>query len=581
MLPTKNIERRTWLTDILSLTVIILVFYLLWLNSYPLFTPDEGRYSEVAREMVATGDYITPRVDGVAFLDKPVLYYWLQAAAINLFGIKEWALRFFPVLLGVLGCIVTYACGRQLFDRRTGILSAIILATTPLYFGGAHYANLDLEVAVFITCTLLFLMTGIQRTDKNRHYFLFAAYLSAALAFLTKGLIAIAFPAMITGLWIILLWRWHELKRIHLISGLLLFIAIVLPWYVLVQRANPEFLRYFFVTQQVTRFLSAAEFNNPTPIWFYLPIVLIGFFPWTSFLVQAISHSIRNVRLARSQHANELFLLLWLAVVFIFFSIPRSKTITYILPIFPAMALLVGNYLALAWDQVTKRTLYWGVFNVCVIGLLISAILLTMPLHQLLDLAPGFKPYLIAIAVIYILGSLAALFCLGQRRLLPLFSICTICSTLFLLVLTMGATHLNQTTAKPLVTDLKTIIQPQDEVIAYFKYYQDVPLYLEKQVTIVADWHSPNIALRDNWVRELWYGMAFQNTDQWLIDEDKFWERWNSDKRVFVFLNANYLDQFKIRAKSYYILRVHNDIFLLSNRPTLLSRAAIKPIFVA
>ncbi len=569
------IARQSWLTDIVSLAFIILAFYLLWLGSYSLFTPDEGRYSEVAREMIATGDYITPRVDGVAFLDKPILYYWLQAASIHIFGIKEWALRLFPVLLGVLGCIVTYVCGRHLFDRRTGIISAVILATTPLYFGGAHYANLDLEVAVLITCTLLFLITGFQSKTNARHYFFFTAYLSAALAFLTKGLIAVAFPAMISGMWIILLWRWDVLKRIHLVPGLLLFIAIVTPWYILVQKANPEFLHYFFVTQQVTRFLSAAEFNNPTPFWFYLPIVLTGFFPWTSFLVQALHHSIRRTWQAREEHPVELFLLLWLTIIFLFFSIPRSKTISYILPVFPALALLTGHYLSLVWKNARQRPIYWAIINFIVIGVLISTVLLTMPQHQLLELPPGFTPYRVAIAVVYIIGSLASLLCLRQKQLLPLFAVCAACSSIFLLTLTMGAEHLNQTSAKPLVTELKAIIKPQDEVITYFKYYQDVPLYLERRVTIVANWNSPKIQYRDNWMRELWYGMSFQKTDDWLIDEDKFWKRWNSSNRVFVFLNENYLDQFKKHATSYYILGVNNDIFLLSNKPTLLSMAAV------
>jgi 4-amino-4-deoxy-L-arabinose transferase-like glycosyltransferase len=121
--------QASWFTDIIFLTSCLLLFYFLWLGSYPLFTPDEARYSEVAREMVMTGDYITPRVNGVAFLDKPILYYWLQSAAIHLFGINEWALRFFPALLGVIGCLITYICGRLLFNRRTGWLASLLLST--------------------------------------------------------------------------------------------------------------------------------------------------------------------------------------------------------------------------------------------------------------------------------------------------------------------------------------------------------------------------------------------------------------------------------------------------------------------
>ena len=146
MLPIiRSILRRDWVRDFLLLAFFIAIVYGLWLGSYPFFTPDEGRYAEVAREMVASGDYITPRVNGIAFLDKPALYYWLQAAAIHFFGVKEWAIRLFPALLGLFGCLATYFAGRQLFSRRTGILSAIMLASAPLYFIGAHYANLNLK----------------------------------------------------------------------------------------------------------------------------------------------------------------------------------------------------------------------------------------------------------------------------------------------------------------------------------------------------------------------------------------------------------------------------------------------------
>ena len=134
MLATYKMQpKRQWAIDIIFLALLFGFFYAFWIGSYALFTPDEGRYSEVAREMVTSGDYITPRLNGVAFLDKPALYYWLQASAIHLFGLKEWALRFWPAALGILGCLMTYTAGFLLFNRRTGILAAIILATSPLY----------------------------------------------------------------------------------------------------------------------------------------------------------------------------------------------------------------------------------------------------------------------------------------------------------------------------------------------------------------------------------------------------------------------------------------------------------------
>ena len=563
--------RRDWVRDFLYLTLFVAILYGFWLGGYPFFTPDEGRYAEVAREMVASGDYITPRVNGVAFLDKPVLYYWLQAAAINLFGIKEWAIRLFPALLGMFGCLATYSTGRLLFNRRTGILSAIMLATAPLYFIGAHYANLDLEVAVFISCTLLFFISGLQSTHaKQRKYLFLAAYTCAALAFLTKGLIGIVFPSMIIGAWILLSWRWHVLKKIHLLSGLLLFLIIAAPWYILVQKANPAFLQFFFVTQQFSRFVSSAEFNNQNTIWFYVPVVIVGFLPWSIFAVQAIAQSLRRVWLNRHHHPVELFLLLWFFLIFIFFSIPHSKIVTYILPVFPALALLTGHWLDKVWDNAQPKNIAQNALAFIIFAVFFAVIGWLLSYFKLAAIPANFMPHLVLLSCLFIVSAIMAYVTGKQKTLLPLFSTYAASIVLSMLVLTTGIQYLNQNSTKNLVAELKTVIQPQDEVINYFKFYQDVPLYLGKKVMIVADWQADNIASKDNWRRELWLGMPFQDTQQILINEEVFWRHWNSDQRVFVFLNENYFGQFKERAESYFNLGQENDIILLSNQPTVI-----------
>lgn len=556
---------RTWLTDLAWLGLGLLFFYSLWLGSYPLFTPDEGRYTEVAREMVASGDFITPRVDGVAFLDKPVLYYWLQAVAISLFGIHEWAIRLFPMLLGIMTCLVTYACGRSLFNRRTGLLAALILASSPLFFGGAHYADLNIEVAAWISCSLLCFITGIQQDGRARFLLMMAAYFSAACAFLTKGLIGLAFPGLIIGAWLAIAFRFDLIKKMHLILGLLLFIALVLPWYVLVQQANPEFLHYFFVTQQVSRFLSSGEFNNKTPFWFYLPVVLVGFFPWTIFLFQTLKKHIQQVMQARSAHLSELFLLLWAGIIFVFFSIPSSKTVGYIFPVFPALALLTARYLSLTWQETEHNR---AALCLVVLSTLLGGVLLALPYIDFMDFSPHLMPYLLAMAITMILGGLLAL-CLMHQPLFPLILICFACNALFLSLLTSSARYLNTNSTKSLAVVLKEQKAKEDEVVAYYRYYQDLPLYLGERITIVADWQSPDIAKKDNWEREMWLGMPFQKTDDWLINEDKFWKRFRGDERVFVLVSNNYLDQFKREAKRYYHFGEYNGVNLFSNQLTL------------
>jgi 4-amino-4-deoxy-L-arabinose transferase-like glycosyltransferase len=569
MLATEKTQgTRHWVMDLFFIALFFGLFYAAWIGSYALFTPDEGRYSEVAREMVSTGDYITPRLNGVAFLDKPALYYWLQASAINLFGLKEWALRFWPSALGILGCLTTYATGRILFNRRTGIIAATILATSPLYYGAAHYANLDLEVAVLISNSLMFFLLGIHYTKTPwRTPLLFTAYVFAALAFLTKGLIALAFPAMIFGAWILILNRWQTLTKIRMFSGLAIFLALTAPWYYLVQQANPEFLHFFFVTQQVTRFLTKATFNSQAVAWFYVPIVLITFLPWSVFLIQALLHNLKLVWQNRHAHQNELFILLWFTLIFIFFSIPKSKTVGYILPIFPALALLTGRYLDALWDKATSG----GIISAKVFFIIVSAIMVvtcvSLPHIQAIQLEPGTSPYLYFTALLFLLTGSRSIIYFKKPRLTQFFSTLTITACIALLTLIASTHIINSKTIKPLALQLKTQLTPNDEVVTYYKYYQDLPIYLERRITIVADWKANDIQYNDNWLREMWYGMPFQDTADWLIQEDAFWQRWNSDKHLYTFMNASYYKDFAQKAQNHaYKIGEYNDVILVSNQ---------------
>ncbi len=569
MLSTNQTKIRYWLSDLFFIALFFGAFYAIWIGAHALFTPDEGRYSEVAREMVATGDFITPRLNGVAFLDKPVLYYWLQASAIYLFGLKEWALRLWPALIGILGCMVTYLAGSLLFSRRTGILAAIILATCPLYYGAAHYANLDLEVAALIGNSLLFFIMAAQlEQSKLRHIFMLAAYFFAALAFLTKGLIGIVFPALIIGPWILILNRWGILKKMQLLLGLSIFTALTIPWYVLVQKANPEFLHFFFVTQQVTRFLTKADFNNKTAFWFYLPIVLAGIFPWAIFIVQAVGQHLKNVWKNREQNATSLFLLLWLFIIFTFFSIPKSKTVGYILPIFPAIALLIGSYLDNVWQKTKSTGITTGLSLFILLCLGISVGFLVSPHIKSLDISPELAPYLFKGAMLFLsAGLITGIYLIKKTRLPQVFYSLVVIACAFLLIITASSNAINKRSIKPLTTKLNSILQANDEVVTYYKFYYDLPIYTGKRITIVADWNAPDIAENDNWVRELWYGMPFQDTKDWLIAEKTFWSRWNSDKRLFLLTDESYYPTLKALAKNkFYEVGHYYHTILLSNQ---------------
>lgn len=557
----KNLSRQTWV-DLTCLTIGIAVFYFIWLGSYPLFTPDEGRYTEVAREMLVNHDFITPRLDSVPFLDKPALYYWLQAVSLHWFGIKEWAVRFFPACFGMLGCLMVYGAGRYLFCRRTGLLAAIVLATSPLYFAAAHYANLDLEVAVLISGALLAFLCAFKNKDKPNTFLLYTAYAMSGLAFLTKGMIGIVFPALIIGSFIVLQREWRMILKIRLFTGLLLSAVIALPWYFLAQQANPQFFHYFFVEQQVTRFLSTGQFNNKTPFWFYLPIVLVGFLPWTCFLFHALINRTKAVFAHAKDQAPTLFLLLWAGIVFIFFSIPHSKTISYILPVFPPLALITANYLIRGFENAKRRALPSVIFAIST-GILGSFLLLNCH-FQWLNLPLIVNTYLTAISVILIFGGVTSLV-LSHLRLSVLVGYMTSWSIIFLLTVVGGAAHLNERTTKPLITTLNAVLKPGDQVVNYYTFYQDVPLYLNQTIILVADWQSPTIAQKDNWIRELWVQMKDRKENN-LIDNQTFANRWRSPQQLYVFLDAKYLNQLQETVGDYHLINQYHDIVLVSNR---------------
>jgi hypothetical protein len=187
-------------------------------------------------------------------------------------------------------------------------------------------------------------------------------------------------------------------------------------------------------------------------------------------------------------------------------------------------------------------------------------------IEQWVEISSHFTPYLIVIAATLLFSAVMAILALRKPQVVALVLIGVCCNVVFLLTLVKGALQLNQNTAKPLVSLLQPMLLPSDEVVHYFKFYQDVPIYLGRRVTLVADWQAPDIAQRDNWVRELWYGMPFQNTAAWLINEKDFWVRFHGKKRVFVFLNENYFSQFKERAGKFFVVEKSNDIILVCNR---------------
>ncbi len=344
-----------------ALFLLLAVFAALWfgtLDYRKLVKPDEGRYAEIPREMVASGDWLTPRLNGIKYFEKPALQYWATAAAYTVFGEHEWTARLWPALTGFLGVLVTFFVGLRLYGRETALYGAAALAGSMLWVMIGHINTLDMGVSFFLSAAIFGFVLA-QRDDASAHEnrnAMLLAWGALALAVLSKGLIGLVLPAATLVLYTL----WHFTsrrdlalwKRLHLAKGLALLLAITAPWFIAVSLANPEFFHFFFIHEHFERFLTKAH-GRYQPMWYFIPILLIGLLPWIGALFNGLARVFR--RDAGARFRADRFLLVWIVVVFGFFSVSSSKLASYILPLFPAAALLIGRTLA----EVPSRTLRW------------------------------------------------------------------------------------------------------------------------------------------------------------------------------------------------------------------------------
>jgi 4-amino-4-deoxy-L-arabinose transferase-like glycosyltransferase len=323
---------------------------LLWflpLNSPHLFDPDEGRYAEIPREMVASGDWVTPRLDGIKYFEKPALGYWATAVAFKLFGQHAWSVRLWPALSGMLGLMLTYALGRRLYDQRAALLAVIVQASAMLYVAMARIATLDMSLSLGLQIAMTALALLVQRPDEapsSRAWRLpLLLGLGVALAVMSKGLVGILIPGAVAVLFMLIHRDWRLPLRAQPWWTLAALLLLAAPWFVLVSVRNPEFSHFFFIFQHFQRYLSRAEFDRYQPAWFFLPVLALGFLPWTTLLPGALC---RALRAARDRERASSLLLIWAAFVLLFFSMSQSKLAPYILPMLPALSVLTARAIA-------------------------------------------------------------------------------------------------------------------------------------------------------------------------------------------------------------------------------------------
>ena len=571
--------------DLIILTLLLSVLFGFKLGERALWSPVEGHYAEIAREMVASKDYLTPHLAGMKYLEKPPLFYWLESVDIKIFGLREWSLRLWPAVFAIVGCLGVYIAGTRLFDRRVGLISSGVLATSTLWYVMGHVIDLDMTVSALITSALLsFLLATVEKPGPKRRLAMWAFFIFSALATLTKGLIGIVIPVLVIGTWILTLGEANLLTMFYLPSGVLLFLLIAVPWFFLISLANPGFLTSYLFDEHFKRFLTKPEgpFEQP---WAYVPVLLLGMLPWAVFMLQALKHNLQFPWRQRHRHKEVIFLVLWAGLVFVFFSASSYKGVPYILPVLPPLAILIARYIVAALESPRLSGIKSGAFALLVVLSLLLSVGLAGPQHYLerysnwpaleapaegtvasthvqgwVDVS-ALAPYIRAQSAILMLVAVSALaLAFGNIRAVRWgFLSLLLTWALFLTVLNSSLSLLDQRrSVKALAIMLKPQLQPSDVVASYHAYYQDLPVYLDRPVAVVG------------WKGDLQFRVEVnEHSGGWMTDDATFWRRWNSPATVYMLTEKTTYEKL-LSGSSFQFHIVAQDLYdiLLSNKTT-------------
>lgn len=325
---------------VIGLCALFLFFYRL--GARPLWDYDEAMHAQVAREMLERGDWCTPVFNGQNFYNKPVMHFWLVMASFLLLGFSEFSARLPSAIMGLAGIVLVYFWGRRAYGRVAGILASLILATSIEYVILSQNIIHDITLCFFVNLALFQFHSAMAEKTLPFSAVIFIA-LAMGCAVLSKGPVGLLLPGTVILLFVLITKRWLLVINRRLFIGILIFLLVAVPWFVLMALRHDDYIKSFLLEGNLGRFFSRGA-PHKEPVYYYLPVVLVGFFPWSVFLPSVLYVQIKDY--VRKKSPDVLFLLLAAGVPFVFFSLARSKLATYILLIFPALSLLAGKFFA-------------------------------------------------------------------------------------------------------------------------------------------------------------------------------------------------------------------------------------------
>ena len=520
--------RRSSALHLGKILLLPIIYVLLWfgtLNYRHLIPSDEGRYAEMAREMLVTGDWVTPRYNGYKYFEKPPLQVWATAATFQAFGIGDWQARLWTALTGFLTILAIGFTGARIYNPRAGWIAALVLASSPMWVISGHFNSLDMGLSAFLVaalCSLLLAQTSHNKTSSRN--WMWACWVFMALATLSKGLIGAAIPAMVFIAYSISAWDWKIWTRLRLFSGIVIYLLITAPWFVLIAQRNPEFLEFFFIHEHLQRFTQDTH-SRTGPIYYFVPLLLIGALPWVLQIPGSIAQAWQE---RRREFSSGWLLVCWFAIIFTFFSVSHSKLPGYIIPIFPALALLTGSRLDRLLGHTNSMALPWKLqtLGFALLGCVGFFFLSEIGKQARPDEIEAYAQYVnwVIAALIALVGfSLYAAF---QSKRNGLQSIASFASGFFLCAIIAGTGH---ETLGRAVSGIDLAHRVKANIPANVNFYSvrlldhTMPFYLGRTMIMVED---PD---------ELQFGVN-QQPDLWLPTLDAFITRWREDQTAYAMM---------------------------------------------
>jgi 4-amino-4-deoxy-L-arabinose transferase-like glycosyltransferase len=467
------------------LVALCLVLFSSGLGRRAIWDTDEGKHATTAKTMVQSGDWITPRLEGKPFYDKPPLFFWLVASSFSLLGFTELAARLPAALLGLATVLVTYGFGRQAIGPRAAFLGAVVLASTLEFVVLSNVVVHDIALVLCIAVAL-FAFERARDAVAPCVALLVLAYAAMGLGVVAKGPIGLLLPAGVIVLTALLRRELPRLREAMPLAGAAIVLLVALPWYVAVSLADPEYLSYFLVEKNLGSFFSRAS-SHPKPLWFYGPVLLLGFFPWSSFLVAALARLAR--RPARIDESR-LYLLVWTGFVFLFFSLATSKLETYLLPLFPPAALLVGDLWSETIGRVSAARPRWLVAaQLFLIGILACAVPFfwqAATRHPMYD-AHLHRRHLLALSAILVGAAVLGSLLLALRRHAALFAVNALLMAaivLYGLVVLIPVIDPYRST-REIARDLDRLLPPGEKLAFYHEVRESALFYTDREALLL------------------------------------------------------------------------------------------------